>query len=46
MDTPLGFEIPVIETLHEHESNEESEDEVQDRRRVMFETMIERPIRG
>ena len=44
MDAPLRFEIPVIETLQEHESNEEGEDEIKDRRGVMLETVIERPI--
>jgi len=45
MDAPLRFKIPIVETLHEHESNEEGEDEIKDRRGVMFETVIERPIR-
>ena len=44
MDTPLRFEIPVIETLQEHESNEEGKDEIKDGHRVMLETMIERPV--
>ena len=44
MDAPLRFEIPVVEALQEHESNEEGEDEVRDRRGVMLETVIERPI--
>ena len=44
MDAPLRFEIPVVETLHEHESNEEGEDEIKDGRGVMLETVIERPI--
>jgi len=44
MDAPLRFEIPVVETLQEHESNEEGEDEIKDRRGMMLETVIERPI--
>ena len=44
MDAPLRFEIPVVETLQEHESNEEGEDEIKDGRGVMLETVIERPI--
>lgn len=44
MDAPLSFEIPVIETLQEYESNEEGEDEIKDGHRVMFETVIERPV--
>lgn len=44
MDAPLRFEIPVVETLQEHESNEEGEDEIKDRRGVMLEAMIERPV--
>jgi len=30
MDSPLRPQVPVIETLEEHESNEEGEDEVED----------------
>jgi len=41
MDAPLRFEIPVIETLEEHESNKESEDEVEDSCGLMFEAVIE-----
>jgi hypothetical protein len=44
MDAPLRFEIPVIETLQERESNEEGEDEIKDGYRVMLETVIERPV--
>ena len=44
MDAPLRFEIPVVETLQEHESDEEGENEIEDGRRVMLETVIERPI--
>src|SRR4030067_1444407 len=44
MDAPLRFEIPVVETLHKHKSNEEGKDEIKDRRRVMLEAVIERPI--
>ena len=44
MDTPLRFEIPIVEALQEHESNEEGEDEIKDGHRVMLETVIERPI--
>ena len=44
MDAPLRFEIPVVEALQEHESNEQGEDEIKDRRGVMLETVIERPI--
>jgi hypothetical protein len=28
MDVPLRFEIPLVETLQERESNEEGEDEI------------------
>ena len=41
MQSPLGLEVPVIETLKEHESNEESEDEVKDSCGLMFEAVIE-----
>ncbi len=44
MDAPLRFEIPVVETLQEHESDEKGEDEIKDGRGVMFETVIERPV--
>jgi len=44
MQTPLGLEVPVIETLEEHESNEEGEDEVENGCRLMLEAVIERPI--
>jgi hypothetical protein len=44
MEAPLSFEVPVVETLQEHERNEEGEDEIKDSRRVMLETVIERPI--
>ena len=29
IETPLDLEVPIIETLKEHESNEEGEDEVE-----------------
>jgi len=41
MQSPLGLEVPVIETLKEHESNEESEDEVEDSCGLMFEAVIQ-----
>jgi hypothetical protein len=44
MQTPLGLEVPVTETLEEHESKEEGENEVKDRCRLMFEAVIERPV--
>ena len=44
MQTPLGLEVPVIETLEEHESNKEGEDKIEDGCRVMFEAVIERPV--
>lgn len=40
METPLRLEVPVIETLDEHESDEEGEDKVKDGRWLMLETMI------
>lgn len=44
MDAPLRFEIPVVETLQEHESNEEGKDEIKDSHGVMLEAVIERPV--
>ena len=44
MDAPLRFEIPVVETLQEREGNEEGKDEIKDRRGVVLETVIERPV--
>ena len=44
MDSSVRFEVPVIETLKEHESNEEGEDEVEDGCGLMFEAVIEGPI--
>jgi len=44
MQTPLRLGVPVIETLEEHGSNEEGENEVKDRCRLMFEAVIERPV--
>ncbi len=44
MGSPLRLQVPIIETLKEHESNEESEDEVEDGCGLMLEAVIERPI--
>jgi hypothetical protein len=44
MESPLRFEVLVIETLEEHEGNEEGKDEVEDGCGLMLETVIERPI--
>src|SRR4030067_734286 len=44
MNAPLRLEVPVVETLQEHKGNEEGKDEIKDRRGVMLETVIERPI--
>jgi len=44
MDSPLRPQVPVIETLEEHESNEEGEDEVEDGCGLMLEAVIEGPI--
>ena len=44
MDAPLRFEIPLVETLQEREGNEEGKDEIKDRRGVVLETVIERPV--
>ncbi len=44
MNAPLRFEISVVETLYEHKSNEEGQDEIKDGRGVMLETVIERPV--
>ena len=44
MDSPLRLQVPVIETLEEHESNEEGEDEVEDGCRLTLEAVIEGPI--
>jgi len=44
MDSPLRLEVAVIETLQEHESNEEGQNEVEDGRGLMLEAVIEGPI--
>ena len=44
MTAPLRFEIPVVEALQEHESNEKGKDKIKNGHRVMLETVIERPI--
>ena len=44
MQTSLGLEVPIIETLEEHESNEKGQNEVEDGCGLMFEAVIERPI--
>ena len=44
MDAPLRFKIPIVETLQEHEGDEESEDEIEDGRGVMLEAVIEREV--
>ena len=45
METPLRFEVRVIETLEEHEGNEEGEDKVEDGCGLMLEAVIEGPMR-
>jgi hypothetical protein len=44
MQASLGLQVPVIETLQEHEGDEEGENEVEDRCGLVFEAVIERPI--
>src|SRR4030042_1333157 len=44
MQTPLPLEVPVVETLQEHERNEKRENEVEHGRWLMLKTVIERPI--
>lgn len=44
MDAQLRFEIPVIETLQQHENDEEGKDKIKDGHRMMLETVIERPV--
>ena len=45
MASPLDLQVPVIETLEEHERNEEGEDEVEDGCGFMPEAVIEGPMR-
>ena len=44
MQASLPLEVPVIETLQEHERNKERKDEIEDGRRLMLKTVIKRPI--
>lgn len=44
MDSSLRFEVPVIEALQEHESDEEGKNEVEDGCGLVFEAVIEGPI--
>jgi len=44
MQASLPLEVPVIETLQERERNKERKDEIEDGRRLMLKTVIERPI--
>lgn len=44
MDSPLKLQIPVIETLEEHESNEEGENEIKNGRGLVLKAVIKGPI--
>lgn len=46
MDSPLRLEVPVIEALQEHESDEEGKNEVEDCCGLVLEAVIEGPMRG
>ena len=44
MSAALRFKISVVETLQEYESDQKGQNEVEDGRGVMLETVIERPV--
>jgi hypothetical protein len=42
--SPFGLQVSIVKALQEHKSDEEREDEVEDGRRLMLETVIEGPV--